>query len=309
MTGEPLAVIGKDELSDLTVAINQMSGSLLAMVKKTADSMVEASKGTTKILVANQEMATGVKDQTAQMEQISAAIEELSNSSLEVANNCVDSSNSSTETLALAKSGGEIVQHTLSQMVLIKQSFDSSSTAIASLSQQSKAIEDILSVIRGIADQTNLLALNAAIEAARAGEQGRGFAVVADEVRQLAGRTTEATVEVEGAIESMRRETENAVSMMAEGGVKVDQGVDMTNKSASSLKEIIDSVDVVVEKIQAIAATAEEQSMTTAEVAKNTENISSVALQVETGISNVVTLSSTVTQQTETKAKELLAMV
>jgi len=309
MTGEPLAVIGKDELSDLTAAINQMSGSLLAMVKKTADSMVEASKGTTKILVANQEMATGVKDQTAQMEQISAAIEELSNSSLEVANNCVDSSNSSTETLALAKSGGEIVQHTLSQMVLIKQSFDSSSTAIASLSQQSKAIEDILSVIRGIADQTNLLALNAAIEAARAGEQGRGFAVVADEVRQLAGRTTEATVEVEGAIESMRRETENAVSMMAEGGVKVDQGVDMTNKSASSLKEIIDSVDVVVEKIQAIAATAEEQSMTTAEVAKNTENISSVALQVETGISNVVTLSSTVTQQTETKAKELLAMV
>jgi len=309
MTGKPLTVKGKDELSDLTSAINQMSFSLSNLVQKTANSMVEASQGTSKILVANQEMASGINEQTAQMEQIAAAVEELSNSSTEVANNCVNASDSSTKALELAKSGDNIVQNTLAQMVLIKDAFDNSSTAITSLSQQSKEIEDILSVIKGIADQTNLLALNAAIEAARAGEQGRGFAVVADEVRQLAGRTTEATSEVEGAIESMRRETDNAVSMMAEGSVKVEQGVEMTNDSASALANIITSVDNVVEQIQAIAATAEEQSMTTIEVAQNTESVSSVSQQVETSISNVVNMSNMVTQGTETKAKELLAMV
>jgi methyl-accepting chemotaxis protein len=309
MAGAPLTVKGKDELSDLTSAINQMSLSLSDLVQKAADSMVEVSKGTNKILVANQEMASGINEQTAQMEQIAAAVEELSNSSSEVANNCVNASDSSTKALELAKSGDSIVQNTLAQMVLIKDAFDDSSTAITSLSQQSKEIEDILSVIKGIADQTNLLALNAAIEAARAGEQGRGFAVVADEVRQLAGRTTEATSEVEGAIESMRRETENAVSMMAEGSVKVEQGVAMTNDAASALGNIITSVDNVVEQIQAIAATAEEQSMTTIEVAQNTESVSTVSQQVENSISNVVNMSNMVTKGTETKAKELLAMV
>jgi methyl-accepting chemotaxis protein len=309
MSGEALKVKGKDELSDLTIAINQMSGSLLQLVKKTADSMVEASKGTTKILVANQKMASGVNDQTAQIEQIATAIEELSNSSLEVANNCVDASDSSAAALGLVKSGGEIVKNTLVQMVSIKDAFNSSSSAITSLSAQSKEIEDILSVIKSIADQTNLLALNAAIEAARAGEQGRGFAVVADEVRQLAKRTTDATAEVEEAVESIRSETDQAVIMMAEGGTKVEQGVDMTNEAASSLNDIIGSVDIMVEKIQAIAATAEEQSMTIAEVAKNTENVATVSHQVESGISNVVILSTSVTQETESKAKELLAMV
>ena len=309
MTGKPLTVKGKDELADLTVAINQMSTSLLNLVKKTADSMVEASKGTTEILVANQEMASGVNEQTAQIEQIAAAIEELSNSSLEVANNCVNASDSSTAALDLARSGGEVVQETLLQMMMIKGAFDGSSTAITSLSAQSQKIEDILSVIKGIADQTNLLSLNAAIEAARAGEQGRGFAVVADEVRQLAARTTAATTEVEGAIESMHRETEKAVTMMSDGSVKIERGVDMTNDAASSLNEIINSVDNVVAQIQTIAATAEEQSMTTAEVAQNTENVSTVSHQVERGISNVVELSSAVTQTIEVKAKELLVMI
>ena len=309
MSGEALKIRGNDQLSDLTNAINQMSESLSVLVSKTANSMVEASEGTSRILIANQEMSSGVNQQTLQVEQIAAAVEELSNSSLEVATNCVDASDSSAETLKLAKSGGEVVQRALSQMTAIKDAFNNTSQAISLLSTQSKEIAGILSVIKGIADQTNLLALNAAIEAARAGEQGRGFAVVADEVRQLAARTTNATTEVEGAIDSMLRETENAVTMIDEGEYRVSQGVDMTNDAATSLSNIIESVDDVVSKIQAIAATAEEQSMTTAEVAQNTENVSAVSNQVEKGISEVVTLSQEVTQNAENKAKELLAMV
>lgn len=309
MSGEPLEIKGNDELSDLTSAVNQMSKSLTALVSKTSDSMVEASEGTSKILIANQEMASGVSQQTLKVEQIAAAVEELSNSSLEVANNCVDASDSSADTLKLAKSGGKVVEKALSQTTAIKDAFNSSAQAISILSTQSKEIAGILSVIKGIADQTNLLALNAAIEAARAGEQGRGFAVVADEVRQLAARTTGATTEVEGAIDAMLRETGNAVAMIDEGGNKVNQGVDMTTDAATSLRDIITSVDDVVSKIQAIAATAEEQSMTTAEVAQNTESVSTVSHQVEKGISEVVMLSQEVTQNAEAKAKELLAMV
>ena len=309
MSQPALVVKGTDELSDLTQAINQMSTSLSGLVKKSAGSMTEASEGTNKILVANKEMASTINEQTAQIEQIASAIEELSNSSTEVAGNCVNASDRSMNALTLAKSGGELVQNTLSQMGHIKEAFDDGSIAINSLSEKSKDIANILDVIKGIADQTNLLALNAAIEAARAGEQGRGFAVVSDEVRQLAGRTTDATAEVETAIESMRIETKNVVSMMSKGTIQVQKGVEITNHSAKSLNEIIASVDDVVEQIQVIAATAEEQSMTTAEVAQNTENISNLSEKVVVGIDNVVALSNGVAGDTKTKSEELLSMI
>ena len=309
MTGQKLVIKGNDELANLTLAINQMSDSLSSLVRKTADSMVDASKGSSEILVANQEMASGIKEQFNQIEQIATAVEELSNSSIEVARNCNDASESSSCALKLAQTGGEIVQETLSHMVSIKDAFDISSGAVTSLSTQSKQIEDILTVIKGVADQTNLLALNAAIEAARAGEQGRGFAVVADEVRQLAGRTTAATTEVESAIEAMRRETENAVTMMAEGSKKVDYGVEMSNNAASSLVDIIASVGDVEAKIQAIAATAEEQTMVTTEIAQNTESVSTVTQQIQTGVNSVVILSDSVSQNTTSRANSLLAMI
>ena len=123
------------------------------------------------------------------------------------------------------------------------------------------------------------------------------------------GRTTAATTEVESAIDAMRRETENAVTIMSSGGEKVEQGVAMSNKAASSLTEIISSVDDVVAKIQSIAATAEEQTMTTAEIAQNTENVSSATQQIQSGVNNVVVLSDTVTKDTHSRADKLLAMI
>jgi len=309
MAGAPLVLKGKDELTDLTFAINQMSTSLSGLVQKSADSMLDASNGTNDILSANEKMASIINEQTAQMEQIASAIEELSNSSTEVASNCVSASDSSMAALKLAKAGGELVKNTLSQMGHIKNIFDDGSAVINSLSDKSKDIGAILDVIKGIADQTNLLALNAAIEAARAGEQGRGFAVVSDEVRQLAGRTTEATAEVEVAIDSMRTETDNVVNMMAKGTHQVEQGLDLTKDSEVSLGHIIKSVDDVVAQIQLIAATAEEQSITTAEVAQNTDNVASLSQAVETEVNTIVTLSNGVAVETKNKAKELLSMI
>jgi methyl-accepting chemotaxis protein len=309
MTGKALLIKGKDELTDLMVSINKMSESLQSFVHLTANAMVDASKGVSQISGANNQMSNNVLTQRAQVDQISAAIEELSYSSVEVSSNCNDAAESSTQALKLANTGGEIVQESLSQMVSIKQAFDNSNSAITSLSAQSKQIGDILSVIKGIADQTNLLALNAAIEAARAGEQGRGFAVVADEVRQLAGRTTEATIEVATAIEAMQQETDNAVSLMTEGTQLVDCGVEMSNEAASSLSDIISSIGDVSGKVQAIAATAEEQTMVSAEIAKNTESVLNITQNIEVGLNDVLTLSARVGNDTNNKSNELLTMI
>jgi len=309
MSGKELKIKGHDELSNLTLAVNKMSGSLKSLVQQTANSMVDASKGTDKISSANKSMASSIENQAGQMAQIAAAIEELSTSSVEVSANCNDASRSASDAANLAQSGGNVVKQTLSHMEAIKTAFDKSTDAITTVSVHSKEIEEILSVIRGIAEQTNLLALNAAIEAARAGEQGRGFAVVADEVRQLASRTTSATVEVETAISTMRKETDNAVDLINKSGGEIVKGVQMSNEAAESLGDIIISVDEVVAKIQAIAATAEQQTMTTAEIAQNTDAVSNITQEVRAGVDNVVELSELVTRDTSNRSSKLMAMI
>lgn len=191
----------------------------------------------------------------------------------------------------------------------ISAAFDDSANSIDELNQRSQQIGDILSVIHGIAEQTNLLALNAAIEAARAGEQGRGFAVVADEVRQLASRTTQATSDVESAIEQIQHHTQNAVTRMNVGQERVAKGIEESSAVADILQQIITQASDVSDRIENIAATAKQQSTVTSEIATNSDKASRMSQQVSQSINEVVSLSESVSKATQQNALQLNEMV
>ncbi|EPJ46359.1 MAG: hypothetical protein OFPI_34060 [Osedax symbiont Rs2] len=304
-----LVVRGKDEIAVVTDAVNKMNHTLINTLTSTAHSMQDVSEEANSIFLANTEMSKNIDQQSNQISMIAAAIEELSASSKDVSNSSEHATQSATQSLETAQQGGALVKNSLDQMDEISKAFDESAKSIASLNEQTKQVENILGVISGIAEQTNLLALNAAIEAARAGEQGRGFAVVADEVRQLASRTTSATADVEQAIDSMRTDAKIAEHSMDVGRDKVHQGKDISDKVEQMLVQIIDSATDVSDKIKAIAHASSEQSVVTQEIAGNTNQASNLSSSVSEGINNVVEMTKAVSDSSLNKATELLKMV
>jgi len=309
LSSPQLDVKGQDELAELTIAVNSMSQSLRETLSSTASSMKDVSVEANNIYTANSDMSTNITMQNEQINLIASAIEELSASASEVSNYSVDASGSAKNSVDIAEQGGQLVHNSLGQMSEISEAFNTSANSIESLSQQSKQIEDILGVIRGIAEQTNLLALNAAIEAARAGEQGRGFAVVADEVRQLASRTTEATTDVEKAIESMRNDTAVAVNSMGVGREKVAEGIDISNKVSDILNQIIERAKDVAIKVETIATTSKQQSVVTDEIAGNTDQASSVSMKIGESINEVVAMAQGVSDNSSSRANDLQLMI
>jgi methyl-accepting chemotaxis protein len=194
----------------------------------------------------------------------------------DIANNCslaVDSANHASQT---ANNGAAIIQQTVAGMARIAAKVQDSARTLETLGGKSEQIGEIIGTIEDIADQTNLLALNAAIEAARAGEQGRGFAVVADEVRALAERTTRATREIGDMIKSIQAETRVAVAAMAEGVGEVEKGTADAARSGEALNEILAQVNDVTGQINQIATAAEEQTATTNEISGNMQRITDV---------------------------------
>ena len=176
-----------------------------------------------------------------------------------------------------AEHGSEVVAKSITVMHRIAERVQSSATTVEALGRRSDEIGAIVGTIEDIADQTNLLALNAAIEAARAGEQGRGFAVVADEVRALAERTTRATREIGQMIKAIQQETKTAVSAMEEGVHEVEQGTEEAARSGEALRNIQDEINSLHMQVQQIATAAEEQTATTSEISNNIHNITNVA--------------------------------
>ena len=221
-------------------------------------------------------MACAAEEVAIQAGSIATASEEMSATSSDIARNCLYAAESAQKATLQTHSGSELVQSSARLMDKIAQRVNVSSSTVEGLGSRSDQIGAIVNTIEDIADQTNLLALNAAIEAARAGEQGRGFAVVADEVRALAERTTKATKEIATMIKSIQNETQSAVGSMAEGVEEVKRGTIEANRSGEALEDILNQINELTMQISQVATAAEEQTATTHEITSNIQMITDV---------------------------------
>jgi methyl-accepting chemotaxis protein len=262
MIGEIIEGFNKmaENLRELIGEVANMSGH----VNRDANTIQGLMAGVRSRFDAQQHTVGSINSST---ETLSETVAEISSSARQVSEAARNASN-------LAKSGGNIVQETIQGMRQINESVTLGSSAVDNLGRKSDEIGAIVAVINGIAEQTNLLALNAAIEAARAGEQGRGFAVVADEVRKLAEKTAQATQEISGMIQSVQQETRNAISTMQSGTEQVRGGVEKATEAGRALQEIVLSVERVSEMIERIAAGASSQNQMVSEVRNHVDEIS-----------------------------------
>ena len=283
MTGVPLESVGEDEIADLTRVVNRMQGSLAQMIDSVMSSSEQVSSAAEEISANATQSAVASEDQQRQTEMVKSAMDEMSLAVQAVADISRHAAQQSEEAAGRAKSGGVVVEQTVSTMEQIAKETEHLAGQVDQLGKRSQEIGRIVGVIDDIADQTNLLALNAAIEAARAGEQGRGFAVVADEVRKLAERTAKATKEISTMIANIQAETKDAVGAMQEGGARVNSGVATAVEAGKSLQEIITAAEGVGEMVKAITEAAEQQSLTTQQVQEHVSQITRLVHQSATG--------------------------
>ncbi|HZZ14751.1 MAG TPA: methyl-accepting chemotaxis protein, partial [Candidatus Sulfotelmatobacter sp.] len=248
------------------------------------------------------ESAETQKDQTM---QVATAMQQMSSTVTSVSDSCNKAAEAARQAAETARLGGSIVEGTLTKMRVIADSVGATAKKMEELGQSSEQIGRIIGVIDDIADQTNLLALNAAIEAARAGEQGRGFAVVADEVRKLAERTTTATKEIAQMIKTIQGETKAAVDAMESGTRQVEEGVTSTAQAGDSLRSIIQMSEQVGGMITEIATAANQQSSTTEQVNMNIEQIAKLVKESAVGAQQ----SATACQDLSSLALDLQTMV
>ncbi len=273
LTGEPLDVLTSDELGRLTLAINEMSGALAGLVREigSAASDVESMSG--EVAAGSLESAEQAREQEAQAAQVSAAVTEMSASIEEVAGQSTSVAESASDAGRNASEGERVVGETVSVIRGLAERIETLGGVMNRLGDRSEQIGSIIGVINDIADQTNLLALNAAIEAARAGEHGRGFAVVADEVRKLADRTTEATAQVTESIRSIQEDTRSAVGEMEESRSRIGEGVSAAERAGGSLGAITRSSGAVAGMVQSIAAATQQQATAAEEISRTLDAI------------------------------------
>jgi len=276
LTVADIAVSSSDEIGQAAVALNGMKNTLHEMVKGIACTAENLAKASEDISSGASQAAETARVQADQARQVAVAMLQMSSTVQHVSDHSQRAAESSHNAAQAARQGGTVVEQTLSTMRSIADSSKNVSARIAELGNSSEQIGKIVAVIDDLADQTNLLALNAAIEAARAGEQGRGFAVVADEVRKLAERTTKATQGIGEMVESIQAETRNAVQAIELGSHDVAIGVEKTSASGTALKEIIQMSEQVGDMISQIATASTEQSSATEQVNTNVAQISSL---------------------------------
>jgi len=263
----------KDELGQVALAFNTMAEEFAAIIGQVNQAAMQITATSGQLSDSAEKVALGSDNQTREAASAAASVENLNQVIQEVANRSQVATSASAETGDLATHGQQVVNSAAQGIREIAETFSQSARLIDALGQRSQQIGQIVNVIKDIADQTNLLALNAAIEAARAGEQGRGFAVVADEVRKLAERTGKATSEISTMITTIQSETGNTVNNMERGSKQVDAGVKMAAQAGESLVQINSSLSQVAEMIRHIADATRQQSEASGEITRRVEGI------------------------------------
>lgn len=272
-------------------SINQLGDSLSNLIGKVTEAVHATASAGNQISSSSEELAAGAQEQSSQAADVAAAVEEMTMTIVETTKNAEGAALAAKNAGETAKTGGYVVKETIEGMKRIAEGSQSTSNMVIALGKSSEEIGEIIQVIDDIADQTNLLALNAAIEAARAGEQGRGFAVVADEVRKLAERTTKATKEIASMIKQIQKDTGSAVESMKLGNEEVEKGRLLADKAGESLNEIIKSAEQVVGIVSQVAAASQQQSTAAEQISKNVEAISNVSQQSAIGIQQIAKAS------------------
>ena len=278
-----LDATSKDELGEASRCFNLFADKLHGLISQVAETTEMVASASVQLRLNSEHIATGTEEVAAQASTVATAGEEMAATSGDIAQNCSLAAGGSQLASAAAVSGSQVVDETICVMNSIAERVRATAQSVENLGSRSEQIGQIIGTIEDIADQTNLLALNAAIEAARAGEQGRGFAVVADEVRALAERTTKATKEIGEMIRTIQHETQAAVKAMEIGVGEVAKGSEKAADSGRALEKILGQINDVTMQINQVATAAEEQTATTAEISSNMHQITDVVAATSKG--------------------------
>jgi methyl-accepting chemotaxis protein len=301
----PIEVDGSDEATQLLKALATMQQNLRQTIELISGSATQLASAAEELSVVTEESSRGLQQQNNEIEQAATAVNEMTAAVEEVARNAVSTSEASQQSNQTARQGRDRVIETVKSIQGMTQQIQDTTGLVEGLAEQGRDIGKVLDVIRSIAEQTNLLALNAAIEAARAGEAGRGFAVVADEVRALAHRTAQSTTEIEQMVAGIQTRTGDAVQSMSRNTDSTRNTLSLASSAGDALELITEAIAQINERNLVIASASEEQAQVSREVDRNLVNIRDLAAQTAAGANQ----TSAASHELSRLAVDLKAMV
>ena len=300
-----LTVKSGDEIGEIANGFNSFVEKIQLTIVKVAETATLLTSAVERMATMSSQSSENFSKQQAETQQVATAINEMAATVSEVANSAASASASANEAKSATSEGQNVVNTAVNAINQLAADVENAANVIQTVEKDSNEIGTVLDVIRGIAEQTNLLALNAAIEAARAGEQGRGFAVVADEVRTLASRTQQSTEEIQGMIERLQHSSQEAVTVMSKGREQAETGVTHVNQTGQSLTQITSAVNMISDMNMHIASASEEQSSVAEEVNRNVININQLTDENVSTFEQIVNAGNDM----ETLASELSHLV